>query len=167
MICYAVPGHPELVPVINAVVYAANSGNLVPLKSISIIISLCTITFPVSFLSLILTLNTLITSFLQFNNLFVAFQASFLKTCYFTVPFSIMFLQSCFIYFLGMFLQDWIKGCWKWQCVFRIRMGEPFSIMQLLQERPMCPSILWSKSKLMMSIWKMGGVLLLSLPLFC
>ena len=79
MICYAVPGHPELVPVINAVVYAANSGNLVPLKSISIIISLCTITFHLSFLSLILTLNTLITSFLQFNNLFVAFQASFLK----------------------------------------------------------------------------------------
>ena len=79
MICYAVPGHPELVPVINAVVYAANSGNLVPLKSISIIISLCTITFHLSFLSLILTLNTLITSFLQFNNLFVAFQSSFLK----------------------------------------------------------------------------------------
>ena len=78
MICYAVPGHPELVPVINAVVYAANSGNLVPLKSIIIIISLCTITFHVSFLS-ILTLNTLITSFFQFNNLFVAFQASFLK----------------------------------------------------------------------------------------
>ena len=37
MICHAVPGHPELDPVIDAVVYAANSGNFVLLKSIIII----------------------------------------------------------------------------------------------------------------------------------
>ena len=161
MICYAVPGHPELDPVI----YAVNSGNLVPIMSIIIIIiSLCKlyITFHVSFLS-ILTLNTLITSFLLSNNLCVAFQASFLKDLLFYSSNNDLVLCSCNLAsFPWHVLAGLDKGLLKMAACIQ---DSEISIMQLLQERPMCPSIIWSKWKSMMSIWKMGRVL--SLPLFC